>query len=235
MTRKTAKKRANSKKSFYAIIASLFLLVAGFVGYKSLHINYCANSISCEESFNYQVENDAIGYWGGQELAAPNVDTNTPPEDTKVLGESTGGEKHIFVDLTTQTLTAYEGNNLYMTAQVSTGKWFPTPTGTFKIWEKIKATKMSGGEGNDYYYLPNVPFVMFFSNDQVAAGRGFSLHGAYWHNNFGHPMSHGCVNMRIVDAEKLYYWANPTSDKNTTLSSSDNPGTEITIYGKAPL
>jgi lipoprotein-anchoring transpeptidase ErfK/SrfK len=152
------------------------------------------------------------------------------------LGEaSLSGEKHIYVDLSTQTLTAYQGDTVFMQVPVSSGKWFPTPTGDFTIWEKIRATKMSGGQGADYYYLPNVPFVMFFSGSGVSAGRGFSLHGTYWHNNFGHPMSHGCVNMRTVDAEKLYYWVNPAASGNVTLSTADNPGTKITIYGKAPL
>jgi hypothetical protein len=93
---------------------------------------------------------------------------------------------------------------------------------------------MSGGEGADYYYLPNVPFVMFFSNDKVAASRGFSLHGTYWHDNFGHAMSHGCVNMRTIDAQKLYEWVSPQTTGNTTLASDTNPGTVVTIYGKAP-
>ena len=93
---------------------------------------------------------------------------------------------------------------------------------------------MSGGQGADYYYLPNVPYVMFFSGSGISAGRGFSLHGAYWHNNFGHAMSHGCVNMRTVDAQKLYYWVDPPAEGNIGVSTKDSPGTKITIYGKAP-
>jgi len=63
--------------------------------------------------------------------------------------------------------------------------------------------------------------------------KAFSLHGAYWHNNFGHPMSHGCVNMKIADAEKIYYWTNPNVG-TMTYETKDNPGTQITIYGVAP-
>jgi lipoprotein-anchoring transpeptidase ErfK/SrfK len=59
---------------------------------------------------------------------------------------------------------------------------------------------MSGGSGADYYYLPNVPHVMYFYG-------GYGLHGTYWHNNFGTPMSHGCVNLSQTDAEWLYNWA----------------------------
>ena len=90
---------------------------------------------------------------------------------TKVLGE-VSGEKRIYVDLATQTLSAYQGDTLFMQVLVSIGKWGRTPTGEFTIWEKVRSTKMSGGSGATYYYLPNVPFVMFFSNAQISAGRG---------------------------------------------------------------
>lgn len=183
----------------------------------------CANTGSCKESLSLEVDNNATGVFAGQKVIPPKIDLALTEPRIKVLGDTTAiGEKHIYVDLTTQTLTAYQGDTLFMQASVSTGKWFPTPDGEFTIWEKIRATRMAGGEGADAYDLPNVPWVMFFSGPGVSAGRGFSLHGAYWHNNFGHPMSHGCVNMRQVDAQKLYDWA----DLSTT---------KITIYGTPPL
>lgn len=166
---------------------------------------------------------------------------SVPPEiqDNKkaVLAEYTGGgNKHIYIDLSKQELYAYEDNHLIYTFPVSSGKWYPTPTGDFKIWIKVRYTKMSGGSTalHTYYYLPNVPYVMFFSNDKIAQSRGFSLHGTYWHDNFGHPMSHGCVNMRTADAETLYYWTSPKVLANTTYASNEDPGTPITIYGEAP-
>lgn len=153
-----------------------------------------------------------------------------------VLGDS-NDQKRIEVDLTNQRVYAFEGDRKVYEFTVSTGKWYPTPTGTFRIWGKFRYTKMSGGNPalHTYYYLPNVPYVMFFGNDKIPASRGFSLHGTYWHNNFGRPMSHGCVNMRTEDAEKLYYWSNPhPSEKNSTRTSSDDQGTIIIIYGTAP-
>ena len=80
-----------------------------------------------------------------------------------------------------------------------------------------------------YYYLPNVPYTMFFY-------QGFGLHGTYWHNNFGQPMSHGCVNLSIPNAEKLFYWAEPSvgTDQNSVRASSDNPGTRVLVHGKTP-
>ena len=182
----------------------------------------CANTLSCGEAPKLQVENGVAGIFNGQEVMPPVIDLAAGEPKTNILGETDAtGEKHIYVDLTTQTLTAYQGDTLFMQALISSGKWAPTPTGEFTIWSKFRSTKMSGGQGNDYYYLPNVPYVMFYSGSGVPAGAGFSLHGAYWHNNFGHPMSHGCVNMRPVDAEKLFYWA----DVNE----------KITVYGQAPL
>jgi len=94
---------------------------------------------------------------------------------------------------------------------------------------------MSGGNQalGTYYNLPNVPYVMYFENEEIPAWRGFGIHGAYWHNDFGRPKSHGCINLRIPDSEKLYYWANPDLQGYTSIrSSADNPGTPIIIYGK---
>lgn len=223
-------------KRFFGILIIAALLLSGFVIATSRKSQPCANSHSCKESLSLDIENGSTGTFAGQKVTAPKIDLAQKEPKTKVLGEATvTGEKHIYVDLASQTLKAYQGDSLFMEVPVSTGKWFPTPTGEFTIWEKLKATRMSGGEGADYYDLPNVPYVMFFEGSGIAAGRGFSLHGAYWHDNFGHPMSHGCVNMRTVDAEKLYYWVNPETKGNITASTKDDPGTKITIYGTPPL
>lgn len=213
------------------------VLVLGFIIiFSSLVRPFCAASSNCKESMELRVENGVTGVFNGQKVIPPKIDLAQKEPKVKVLGEMTGsGEKRIYVDLTSQTLTAYQGTNLYMTAAVSTGKWNKTPTGDFTIWGKYKATKMSGGSGADYYYLPNVPYVMFFEGPGAPAGAGFSLHGAYWHNNFGHPMSHGCVNMRSIDAQKLYDWVSPETKGNVTSATESDPGTKITIYGNSPI
>jgi lipoprotein-anchoring transpeptidase ErfK/SrfK len=134
-----------------------------------------------------------------------------------VLGaESLSGEKHIYIDLSTQTLFAYQGTTQVLKTLVSTGKWGRTPTGNFNIWQKLLATRMAGGQGADYYNLPNVPYVMYFYRD-------FGLHGTYWHNNFGHEMSHGCVNLRTTDAKILFDWADGPNGKKlgTAVSICD--------------
>ncbi len=104
------------------------------------------------------------------------------------------GEFWIDVDLTHQRAYAYQGKNLLRAFVVSTGVWqHPTVTGQYRIYVKYQAADMSGPG----YYLPDVPYVMYFY-------RGYGLHGTYWHNNFGTPMSHGCVNLRTEDARWMF-------------------------------
>jgi lipoprotein-anchoring transpeptidase ErfK/SrfK len=128
-------------------------------------------------------------------VAVPPRPTVPPtPLPTAPVGDSF---RWIDVNLTHQRLIAYEGGTPVRTVIVSTGlPRTPTVTGRFKIYVKYKAASMSGPG----YYLPNVPYVMYFY-------RGYGLHGTYWHNNFGQPMSHGCVNLPTPEAEWLYNWA----------------------------
>jgi lipoprotein-anchoring transpeptidase ErfK/SrfK len=107
------------------------------------------------------------------------------------------GARWIDVDLSNQTVYAYAGDTLVNSFLVSTGtRLTPTVTGQYKIYVKYRSAAMSGPG----YYLPNVPYIMYFY-------KGYGLHGTYWHNNFGTPMSHGCVNLRTDEAAWLYNWA----------------------------
>ncbi|QQG41060.1 MAG: L,D-transpeptidase [Candidatus Levyibacteriota bacterium] len=177
----------------------------------------CANSISCQSSLSEKIENGAVGMFQGHKIVAPTVDTAYDTAISVVLGtKDTNEKKHIYIDLEKQTLYAYEGNNKVFQTLIASGRWGRTPTGNFNIWQKLRATRMSGGSGADAYDLPNVPYVMYFYHD-------FGLHGAYWHNNFGHTMSHGCVNMRPVDAKALFEWADgPENSKLGTPVSVCN-------------
>lgn len=174
----------------------------------------CANSKTCESDLSVNINNRAIGIFHGQRIIPPKIDLAMDGLSASVLGERTPNEtKHIYVDLSKQTLYAYEGDEKIMQALISSGKWSRTPTGNFNIWTKLRATRMAGGQGADAYDLPNVPWVMYFYKD-------FGFHGAYWHNNFGYPMSHGCVNMRIVDARELFAWADgPAGNQEGTAVS----------------
>jgi len=161
----------------------------------------CANSISCKSPLTQKIENGATGIFMGREVPVPTIDTLADTTVPNVLGVNIAeGEKHIYVDLEAQTLYAYQGDTQVMKARVSTGRWGRTPVGNYNIYLKLRATRMSGGSGADYYNLPNVPWTMYYSGD-------YGLHGAYWHNNFGYTMSHGCVNMRQIDARDLFAWA----------------------------
>lgn len=145
--------------------------------------------------------------YSGQRLYVPGtVGTNIP--SPVVAGGATvpaasAGERWIDVNLSTQTITAYEGNTPMYTSLVSTGlPRTPTVVGSYRVYVKYAATDMTGGSYavGDYYYLPDVPYTMYFF-------RGYGIHGTYWHNNFGQPMSHGCVNLPTPVAEWFFNWA----------------------------
>lgn len=127
---------------------------------------------------------------GGEPAPAP-----APAVEAPAASSAVG--KEVLVDLSEQRAYAYENGTLLNSFVVSTGlPGTPTLTGTFAIYVKYRSAGMTGPG----YNLPNVPYVMYFY-------RGYGLHGTYWHNNFGQPMSHGCVNFRTSDAQWLYNWA----------------------------
>ncbi len=110
--------------------------------------------------------------------------------------------KWFAVDLYEQTLIAYDNDRAVYATLISSGlpQW-GTNLGLTRIWERHELVKMSGAGGQvDFYYLPEVPWVMYFNPDEEA------LHGAYWHDGFGYRHSHGCVNMSITDAMWAFKW-----------------------------
>jgi lipoprotein-anchoring transpeptidase ErfK/SrfK len=110
-------------------------------------------------------------------------------------------EKWIDVNVASQTLVAYEGGLPVFQSLVSTGKSrYPTVTGQFRIWLRFQSQDMNGYRLGYDYYLRNVPYVQYFYQD-------YALHGTFWHNNFGTPMSHGCVNLPTPAAEWLFNWS----------------------------
>ena len=140
-----------------------------------------------------------------------------PPEELDAISPDVPFEsKRIEVNLTTQVLTAYEYDQAALQTKISSGivagrytlkeLSTKTPNGEFHIEEKMPSKHM--GDGNlaadiDDYELPGVPWTCFFTDV------GHAFHGTYWHDNFGNPMSHGCINMRIPDAKWLFRWARP--------------------------
>lgn len=135
-------------------------------------------------------------------------------------------ERWVRVDLSEQVLVAYQGDKLIRAFKVSSGlPGTPTVTGEFRIRMKVRSQLMAGGSGNGYYYLPNVEWVQYFYQD-------YGLHGTYWHNDFGRPKSHGCVNMTNADAKWLYFWLGPTWDGKTVWqrSTEKNPGSLVIVH-----
>lgn len=107
------------------------------------------------------------------------------------------GERWIEVDISDQKLIAWQGDVPVFETTVSTGKpGFRTLPGEFAIYLKFEKARMRGVD----YDTPDVPWTMYYDGD-------FAIHGAYWHNNFGTPVSHGCVNLRVEEAKALYAWA----------------------------
>lgn len=114
--------------------------------------------------------------------------------------------KRIIVDRLQQTLIAYEEDEIYLEATISSGlDLSPTPAGIFQVFKKTPTRYMQGPipniPGSDYYDLPGVPWNLYFTE------QGAVIHGAYWHDSFGSKYSHGCVNLSPDVAEQLYHWA----------------------------
>lgn len=108
----------------------------------------------------------------------------------------------VVISLSMQALWAYESGQVVRSTYVSTGtERTPTPIGLFWVNNKFPVETMEGEIAGEYYLVKDVPNVMYF-NEQ-----GDALHGAYWHSNFGTPMSHGCVNLPLDVAEWMYEWA----------------------------
>lgn len=139
--------------------------------------------------------------------------SNAGPED--LAGASVAPSKRIVIDRSDQKLYAYDGEELFMEASISTGiELTPTPRGTFTIFRKTPTRYMQGplpGISSKYYDLPGVPWNLYFTQ------QGAVIHGAYWHDQFGTPWSNGCVNLPTATAETLYHWA----DIGTTVVVRD--------------
>ncbi len=115
----------------------------------------------------------------------------------KIVTLQASKKRWILVDLNYQRLIAWEGGNPIYAIVISTGKnSTPTLPGVFKIQSKVPTQRLRGAD----YDLPNVPFIMYYQGN-------YAIHGAYWHNSFGTPISHGCVNVAVNHARWLFNWA----------------------------
>lgn len=137
--------------------------------------------------------------------------------------------KKIIVNLSKQFLTAYEDDRIVYMSRISSGihlreGGFATPKGNYHITRKRPCRHMAN-PANDYgsgFDLPGVPWVSYFTSNGVA------LHGAYWHNDFGVPYSHGCVNMTPQSAKWIYRWTTPTVPPDRYYYAETN-GTRVIV------
>lgn len=151
-------------------------------------------------------------------VPADHVRLIQPEELTPISPTVPSGKKRIEISLARQMLKAYENDQVVLETKIASGIPDPnrptgqiptsTPTGEFNVYSKMPSKHM--GDGNltsdlNAYELPGVPWACFF------APNGVATHGTYWHNNFGVPMSHGCINMRTEEARWIFRWTNPVT------------------------
>jgi hypothetical protein len=139
-------------------------------------------------------------------------------------------ERWIDIDLDRQLLVAYEGELPVYATLVSSGtKKTPTETGIFRVWIKFAETDMSGQMADEEAYsVATVPWTQYYAKD-------LALHTSYWHDKFGLPRSHGCVNLAPADARFLYYWSAPDVPAGWTMAHGlvERPGSMVRLRSGA--
>ena len=138
-------------------------------------------------------------------------------------------QKRIVVDLSTQLVTAFEGENLVFSQRCASGvRGTETPRGEFRTYHKGPSVHMTNEgdavEEDSIYSLPGVPWCAFFT------GAGNAFHGAYWHNDYGQPRSHGCVNLPSEAAKFLYRWSKPFVPADADYIHLPGEGTLVQIF-----
>ncbi len=134
------------------------------------------------------------------------------------------GEKEIRIDLTRQRLVCYEGAQPVYTARIATGTFEgTTPIGTHRIERKTPSRHMASNLEGNAFDLPGVPWVSYIS------WTGVSIHGTFWHHNYGTPQSHGCINLTPEAALWVYRWSEPFVAITEDYVETEN-GTRVVIY-----
>jgi len=153
-----------------------------------------------------------------------------PNEELSTLSPEVPDEdKHIVVDLSAQLVTAFEGEKLVFSERCASGvKGTDTPKGEFRTYHKGPSVHMTNegdaAENESVYSLPGVPWCAFFT------GAGNAFHGTYWHNDYGRPRSHGCVNLPSEAAKFIYRWTKPNVPPDTDYVHLPGDGTRVQIF-----
>ena len=161
----------------------------------------------------------------------PSHDMRLVPNDelTTLSPDVPDDQKRIVVDLTTQMVTAFEGEKLVFSQRCASGvRGTDTPKGEFRTYHKGPSVHMTNEgdavEDEHIYSLPGVPWCSFFM------GAGNAFHGAYWHNDYGQPRSHGCVNLPSEAAKFLYRWSKPAVPADADYIHLPGQGTIVQIF-----
>jgi len=159
----------------------------------------------------------------------PSHNMRLVPNDelTPLSSEVPDEEKSIVVDLENQLVTAFEGEKLVLSQRCSSGaQGTETPKGEFRTYHKGPSVHMTnqGDALENIYNLPGVPWCAFFT------GIGNAFHGAYWHNDYGRPRSHGCVNLPSDAAKFLYRWTSPNVPFDADYIHLPGAGTRVQIF-----
>jgi hypothetical protein len=162
----------------------------------------------------------------------PHYNMRLVPDDelTLLSPEVPESEKRIDIDLTTQLVTAFEGEQAVFSSRCSSGtKGTRTPEGEFRTYHKGASIHMTNeGDAEAHVYnLPGVPWCTFFTSEGVA------LHGTYWHNDYGRPRSHGCVNLPSEAAKFIYRWTRPHVPPDTDYVHLPGEGTLVNVFHSA--
>ena len=162
-------------------------------------------------------------------------DLRTAVRPSKLPWFAAGSRRWISVSLISQTLVLYEGNRPIYATLVSTGRdgmgdpktTLSTPQGTFRIFQKHVTTTMDSEVADSEFELRDVPWVMYFKG-------GYALHAAYWHDDFGRPRSHGCINLAPIDARVIFEWSSPEVPQHWHGAYSGDDFGEGTIVQVGP-
>ena len=178
-----------------------------------------------EKSIWYEIYNfhlKTVAYVSSHDLRL------VPPDELTLLSPDVPEEqKSIVIDLPTQMVTAFEGDKLVFSQRCSSGsKGTETPKGEFRTYHKGASMHMTneGDSIEQIYNLPGVPWCSFFT------GAGNAFHGTYWHNDYGRPRSHGCVNLPSEAAKFIFRWTRPNVPPDTDYLHLPGEGTKVQIF-----
>jgi hypothetical protein len=186
------------------------------------------DQIKTDEQGNYLYRiNERYGSYGDILWGAAEAFRSVTAEEIAPIAPDVG-EKRVVVNIAYQTMSCFEGNREVYLARISSGALFnaggqrvdawSTPIGAFAIWRKLISLHMSGGTTGGGWDLPAIGWTSLF------VGSGVAIHSTFWHNNFGEPMSRGCVNARPEDAKWVFRWTQPVVSYNPGDTTVDWPG-----------